>query len=79
MGILRALLTHADGSSGSEEWGNADVLKLTKNGTGNNAFPSFSSDGSEVSFCLSLDLHVHSVKTRTSNAWSDMQILQTAV
>lgn len=40
---------NADGSSGSEDWGNADVLKLTKNGTGNNAFPAFSSDGSEVS------------------------------
>ena len=25
-----------------------DVLTLTANGTGNNAFPSFSSDGSEV-------------------------------
>ena len=40
---------NADGSSGSEDWGNADVLKLTRNGTGNNAFPAFSSDGSEVS------------------------------
>ncbi|CAL5224175.1 g6815 [Coccomyxa viridis] len=39
-----------DGSSGSEDWGNADVLKLTKNGTGNNAFPAFSSDGSEIVF-----------------------------
>ena len=39
---------NADGSSGSQDWGNAEVLRLTKNGTGNNAFPAFSSDGSEV-------------------------------
>ena len=40
------------------EFGDADVLMLTRNGTGNNAFPSFSSDGSEVggSYCLSSPL-----------------------
>ena len=36
----------ADGQRG--EWRNTEALTLTANGTGNNAFPSFSSDGSEV-------------------------------
>ena len=46
---VKPLLCTADGDSGSEEWGNADVLKLTGNSTGNNAFPAFAPDGSEVS------------------------------
>lgn len=29
------------------------MLKLTQNGTGNNAFPAFAPDGSEVSLCHS--------------------------
>jgi hypothetical protein len=32
----------------SWDLGDVNVLTLTSNGTGNNAFPSFSSDGSEV-------------------------------
>ncbi|CAL8471581.1 g11123 [Coccomyxa elongata] len=37
-----------DGQHG--EWFNTEALTLTANGTGNNAFPSFSSDGSEIVF-----------------------------
>lgn len=39
-------LVRTDGQHG--EWRNTEALTLTANGTGNNAFPSFSSDGSEV-------------------------------
>ena len=45
---IKPLQCDADGESGSKEWGNADVLKLTANSTGNNAFPAFAPDGSEV-------------------------------
>jgi len=40
------MLILADGQDG--EWHNTDARTLTANGTGNNAFPSFVSDGSEV-------------------------------